>query len=126
MSYSQYTGRKSLRINRNNKLLLGVCSGIAEYFGWDVTVVRIATLVSAFFLPTPIFYIIMWFIMRANHDKAAHRSAGVADDRDELSAHSMTDAQTRFIRLEKRLRNLEGHITSRRYNLDREFRELNH
>ena len=26
-----------------DKMLSGVCSGIAEYFGWDVTLVRIAT-----------------------------------------------------------------------------------
>ena len=29
----------------SDKKVCGVCSGIAEYFGWDVTVVRIATVV---------------------------------------------------------------------------------
>lgn len=25
----------------NNRMLAGVCAGLADYFGWDVTVVRI-------------------------------------------------------------------------------------
>jgi phage shock protein C len=29
----------------NNKKIAGVCSGIAEYFGWDPTVVRLAWIV---------------------------------------------------------------------------------
>ena len=37
----------------NNRMLAGVCAGLADYFGWDVTVVRIiysfATVFTAFF-----------------------------------------------------------------------------
>lgn len=29
----------------SDKKLAGVCSGIAEYFGWDVTLVRIGTVI---------------------------------------------------------------------------------
>ena len=29
----------------NDKLHCGVCSGVAEYFGWDVTIVRVATVI---------------------------------------------------------------------------------
>lgn len=25
----------------NNRMLAGVCAGLADYFGWDVTIVRI-------------------------------------------------------------------------------------
>lgn len=36
----------------NNRMLAGVCAGLADYFGWDVTVVRIiysfATVFTAF------------------------------------------------------------------------------
>lgn len=50
----------------NNKLIAGVCAGIAEYFGWEVSLVRIAyliiSLVSAAF-PGLLFYIILWIIM---------------------------------------------------------------
>lgn len=30
------------RLDKANGKLMGVCSGIANYFGWDVTLVRIA------------------------------------------------------------------------------------
>ena len=30
------------RLDKPNARFMGVCSGIAKYFGWDVTLVRIA------------------------------------------------------------------------------------
>ncbi len=30
------------QLGRTNKKVMGVCSGIANYFGWDVNIVRIA------------------------------------------------------------------------------------
>jgi phage shock protein PspC (stress-responsive transcriptional regulator) len=35
-----YEGRRFIR-DMNNKVLAGVCSGVAHYFGWDVRVVRV-------------------------------------------------------------------------------------
>ena len=31
----------------SQKMIAGVCGGIAEYFGWDVNVVRLATIAGA-------------------------------------------------------------------------------
>ncbi|MDD6891902.1 MAG: PspC domain-containing protein [Bacteroidales bacterium] len=49
----------------SNKMIAGVCAGIAEYFGWDVTLVRIvyalATLLTAFC--GVILYLVMWIVM---------------------------------------------------------------
>ena len=40
-------------LRSNNRMLAGVCAGIAEYFGWEVSTVRIvyalATIFTAFF-----------------------------------------------------------------------------
>ncbi|MCA1661259.1 MAG: PspC domain-containing protein [Novosphingobium sp.] len=33
--------RRGFRLGKANAKLMGVCSGIADYFGWDVTLVRI-------------------------------------------------------------------------------------
>lgn len=50
----------------NDRMLGGVCAGIAEYIGWDPTLVRIAyivlSIVSAAF-PGLLVYIILWIIM---------------------------------------------------------------
>ncbi|EEF74730.1 PspC domain protein [Phocaeicola coprophilus DSM 18228 = JCM 13818] len=46
-------------------MIAGVCSGIAEYFGWDITLVRIlyvlATVCTAF--SGTIVYLILWIVM---------------------------------------------------------------
>ena len=50
----------------NNKMLAGVCAGLAEYFEWDPTLVRIGfavlTICSAAF-PGVLLYIIMALVM---------------------------------------------------------------
>ena len=33
--------RRSFHLDKANAKFMGVCSGIADYFGWDVTLVRI-------------------------------------------------------------------------------------
>lgn len=48
----------------NNKVIAGVCAGVANYLGLDPTLVRIIFLL-AFLLAGagPLVYIILWFIM---------------------------------------------------------------
>ena len=57
------TGKKIER--SNDRLLGGVCAGIAETFDWDITAVRIAyvllTLFTAF--SGTLVYILLWIIM---------------------------------------------------------------
>ena len=56
----------SLTRSRNNKIIAGVCGGIAESLGWSPTVVRIiyviGSIVSAGF-PGTLVYILLWIIM---------------------------------------------------------------
>ena len=47
-------------------MLGGVCGGIAEWVGWDPTVVRVAYVVaSIFFIAFPgiLLYLLLWIIM---------------------------------------------------------------
>lgn len=50
----------------NDRMLGGVCAGIAEYIGWDPTLVRIAyivlSIVSAAF-PGLLVYLILWIVI---------------------------------------------------------------
>lgn len=52
-----------------NKMVAGVCAGLAEYFGWEVTIVRILyaflTIFSAGF-PGLLLYIVMSIVMPNN------------------------------------------------------------
>lgn len=49
----------------NNKMLAGVCAGLAEYFGWDATVVRIVYSIVTVFTAFSgvIVYLILWIAM---------------------------------------------------------------
>lgn len=52
--------------SRKSRLIGGVCGGIAEWLGWDPTIVRILyVLVSIFSAAFPgiIVYLVLWLIM---------------------------------------------------------------
>lgn len=63
MSPTREPGRRLYR-SRRNRVVAGVCGGIAEYFGWSPTVVRLVFLAS-FILPGTqiIFYLLAWIVM---------------------------------------------------------------
>ncbi len=50
--------------SRNQRMIGGVCGGLAEYFGWNVTTVRLVFVVS-WVLPGPqvLIYLLMWLLM---------------------------------------------------------------
>ena len=55
------------RLTRSrNKMIAGVCAGIAEYFGWDVTLFRVVyvifSIVSVAF-PGILVYVVLWVVM---------------------------------------------------------------
>ena len=58
--------QKPLRRSRTNKVLTGVCGGLAEWLGWDPTLVRVGyvavSLLAAAF-PGVILYVLLSFIM---------------------------------------------------------------
>jgi len=50
----------------SNQMIAGVCAGIAEYFGWNVTLVRVIYVLLSIFsagFPGTLVYIILWIVM---------------------------------------------------------------
>ena len=49
----------------NNRMIGGVCAGIADYFEWDITLVRIIYVLATFFtaISGGLVYLILWLIM---------------------------------------------------------------
>lgn len=49
----------------NNRMIAGVCAGIADYFNWDITMVRIVYVLLTFFTAFSggIVYLILWLVM---------------------------------------------------------------
>jgi len=56
-----------MQLDKENKMLLGVCAGIAKHFNVDVTIVRIIFVVAAVFWGVALIaYPILWLIMSYN------------------------------------------------------------
>jgi phage shock protein C len=133
--------RELLRDDANGKIA-GVCAGIADYFGWELWLVRIIT-VSAFFLGAgglvSVLYIAAWVVLEKK-SKAAFRATTTADlspatekvvevktrlwQRGEAPKDALQHLTNQFNGLELRLRDLERHVTSAKFQLNREFNSL--
>lgn len=56
----------ALMRSRRNKVVAGVCGGLAEWLGWEVTATRVAyVLVSILSVAFPgiLVYLVLWFVM---------------------------------------------------------------
>lgn len=122
--------------------LSGVCVGLAEFFDWNVKLVRVvfvaAFIISGFF-PVGLIYLVLWYLMddadtaptpRAERPRYREASAGAYSSRSYGSRsysappRSSEDVKARFTRLEERLRNMEACVTSEDFELRRELRKL--
>ncbi len=55
---------KTLRRSRDDAALAGVCAGVAAYFGWDKTRLRVVWLLMALFAGWgALLYIALWLVM---------------------------------------------------------------
>ncbi|MCY7295969.1 envelope stress response membrane protein PspC [Alteromonas sp. a30] len=137
-------GRELHRDMQKGKLA-GVCAGVAEYFGWELWMVRIV-FISGFLLTGGSFfllaYIVGWLILDkkpttgkqtesklnffGHEDKTRHKvevksrvwQAG------EPPVQAFQDIDKSFDSLEQRLRKMESYVTSSEFQLNREFSKL--
>ncbi len=60
------TATRRLTRSKSNRMIAGVCGGIASYMGWDPTLVRVGyvvlSIVSAGF-PGLLVYLVMWVLV---------------------------------------------------------------
>jgi phage shock protein C len=110
--------------------LMGVCAGMADYFGWNVTLVRILAVIALlwFNVLMLVAYLVLGFVLPTKPDalydwdadeeywRSVRRSAG----------DTFREVRHRFRQLDMKLQRMEGYVTSSRYDLDRQFRDLEH
>lgn len=123
--------RRQLRRNKVDGMIGGVCAGIADYLGWDVTVTRLLTVALIIFTGVPVLaYFILWLFIPS--DK---RAPYVREVREEYRARkvdpinpartsSYNDVKSKYRSLEVRLQDLEKSVTSKEWKLRRDFRDL--
>ncbi len=50
--------------SRENRMIAGVCAGVAQHYGWDLTLVRVLTVLCVLFVGTGILvYLAAWIII---------------------------------------------------------------
>lgn len=126
--YTSSPNPKRFYRSRDQKVIGGVCAGLAERFGWDITVVRIVTILVALFGgPAVLAYLIAWIIVPvrpyADRPLSADEDAfwrGVSD-RPNVTFGNL---KYTFMDLEDRLQSLERNVTSDDWRLRKEFRDL--
>ncbi len=112
-------------------VIAGVCAGIAEYFDWNVRLLRAILVVVFIFsgaFPILVIYGVLWYVMDPVSGEGYSRpfvnpAGGGAYASSERPA-TMTDLKARFARLEERLGNMEECVTSSEFELRRELKKL--
>lgn len=120
--------RRRFHRSRENAMLGGVCAGFADYFGFNLRVTRILAVV-ALFMAMPITLLVYFGTVllipaepadgyQAEYDPEFRKAVRSAP------AQTLSDVRRRFQSLDSRLARLERYVTSSRFNLDQEFRNL--
>lgn len=130
-SMYERTYERRFRRRTDRALLGGVCAGFADYFGFNLRVTRLLAVIAfVMAMPMAVFtYLAIVFLVPADSGRPAKR----ADRKRKRKAHSakpaapsptVSDVRRRCQSLDRRMAHLEKYVTSSRYNLDREFRNL--
>ena len=104
-------------------MLFGVCAGVAEYFGFELSLTRVALAISAFFFPILILAYLLAALILPRQSEPGERDP-VAGRVHAQPHDTLSGVRYRFRDLEKRLQRLETYVTSSRFKLDKEFRDL--
>jgi len=127
MSAYATTPSRGFYRNTDRAILGGVCAGLAEYFGFNLRVTRFL-MVIAFLVAMPMTIVAYLGAVLLIPARSA-RQDGPADPQFRRAvrsspAQTANDMRRRFQSLDRRLARMEKYITSSRYELDREFRNL--
>ncbi|NNC64103.1 MAG: envelope stress response membrane protein PspC [Gammaproteobacteria bacterium] len=108
--------------------IFGVCAGIGDYLGMSTCAVRWITVIAGlvWFPLVAIIYVIMGLAL-------PRKPTGLYRDQKEEKfwrsmrhspSETFSDVRYRFRQLDQRMQRMERYVTSSRFRLDREFRDL--
>lgn len=125
--------RTLYRLPQSGKIA-GVCSGIADYFGFESWLVRVVA-ASIFLLGGSgivlVIYVLLWMILDikpgSDKNKKAHKDIEIKKkvwQSGEPATMALRDVNSQFRSLEIRLQKLERHVTSDSFDLKQEINNL--
>ncbi|MDH3646968.1 MAG: envelope stress response membrane protein PspC [Gammaproteobacteria bacterium] len=108
--------------------IFGVCAGIADYTGMSTCVVRWLMFIAGliWFPLVEIVYVMMGFMVPIK-PKGLYKDVEDEEFWQSLRkspSETFGNARYRFRQLDQRMQRMERYVTSRRFRLDREFRDL--
>ncbi len=143
-SYQTYSPRAFYR-STDRAVLGGVCAGLADYFGFNLRVLRFMAII-AFVVAMPmavIAYLAVVFLLPARsgtgqeraprprrktrRERKCERKQARREARQQehaVPSEAAIEVRNKCQSLDKRLAELEKYVTSSRYQLDREIRNL--
>jgi phage shock protein C len=116
------------RDKRHGKIM-GICAGIADYTGFDVTLVRIC-MIAALFLSSgsiiPIYFVAGWItpVKPRELDYADPEERQFWQGVRASPAASARDIRSRFRDIDRRLADIESYVTTENRTLAREIEQL--
>ena len=120
----------STKLYRNPEkgVIFGVCAGVADYFGFNLTVTRVLVVVAALFsfpLVLTVYLVLALLLQKDPRARLGIPATGEAEQRVRAEPHAtLSTLRYRYRDMDARLQRLEKYVTSRRYKLDREFEQL--
>ncbi len=121
--------RTKFYLDKRNRKWLGVCAGLADYTGVDVTLIRVA-MVTLFFVTFPwtlIAYLVVNWV--ANDKPREFYESSREDDKFWQTVRarpgaSVRDVRAKFRDIDRRIADIETHVTSQNSALAREIDAL--
>lgn len=121
---------KRLYRSTSDRVIGGVCGGIAERFGWEPTLLRIGAVLATFLFAGPlavIAYMVMWIVTpkRPRDSRPMSKEEdtfwrGVSD----RPSVTFSNLRYKFMDMEDRLQSMERAVTSEEWRLRKQFRDL--
>ncbi len=77
-------GTKKLVRSRKGRMVAGICAGAADYFGWDVTVIRVVVAAVAVLTggTGAVAYLVAWVLIPAEGEQASIAEDLISTGRD--------------------------------------------
>jgi phage shock protein C len=113
--------RKRFVLDKANGKLMGVCAGIARMTGWDVTIVRVATVVAALIVHP---LVIVYFVAGLVAAKGAPRDRDAEDAPAPRARMSTYDMKRTIGDYDRRLAEIDSCMASAESPLAREIERL--
>ena len=130
-----------------NSKVCGVCAGLSDYLGREAWEIRLAAVMGLIFIPsiTVPAYFALYFLMddkpyyrrvtdrfedQPGSDEAGEMSMKSGQNYDPRTqerpsnVQAMSEARRKFSDIEQRLREMEGHVTSSRFQLQKELKKI--